>query len=211
MTAKQRTVFTVGHSNHSPEAFIALLKKHGVHEVVDVRSSPYSRYTAQFNLEFLRRALEEAGIGYVFLGTELGGRPADQSCYDADGRVLYERIANTDVFEDGLARLIRNADERRIALMCAEKEPLDCHRTLLVARALMERGVDVQHILADGSLEGHEFAMDRLMHVLKLPPNGDLFRSKAEILADALMIQEKRVAYISKRPLESETEWWDGF
>ena len=94
----------------------------------------------------------------------------DPSCYDADGRVLYERIANTDVFEDGLARLIRIADERRIALMCAEKEPLDCHRTLLVARALMERGVDVQHILADGSLECHEFAMDRLMHVLEAAP-----------------------------------------
>ena len=210
-TQSQQTVFTIGHSNHSAEEFIALLKQHSVDEVVDVRSSPYSRYTMQFNQALMEKALEAAGINYMFLGAELGGRPTDPSCYDADGRVLYERIANTDVFEDGLARLIRNADERRIALMCAEKEPLDCHRTLLVARALMERGVDVQHILADGSLEGHEFAMDRLMHVLKLPPNGDLFRSKAEILADALMIQEKRVAYISKRPLESETEWWDGF
>ena len=211
MRTTQHTVFTVGHSNHSPEAFVAFLKKHGVDEVVDVRSSPYSRYTAQFNLEFLRRALEEAGIGYVFLGTELGGRPADQSCYDADGRVRYDRLADTDLFDEGIERLIRGADERLIALMCAEKEPLDCHRTLLVARTLVERGVDVQHILADGSLENHHATMSRLVDALKLPPNGDLFRSRDDVLADALTIQEKKVAYVGEKPPKGDPEWWDGF
>ena len=87
MGATQHPVFTIGHSNHPPEAFLVLLQEHGVDEVVDVRSSPSSRYTAHFNYDVLDRALEKAGIGYVFMGGELGGRPADRSCYDSDGRV----------------------------------------------------------------------------------------------------------------------------
>ena len=211
MNSAPYPVFSIGHSNHSPDEFIALLKQHSVHEVADVRSSPYSRYTTQFNQALMEKALEAAGISYMFLGAELGGRPADQSCYDANGRVLYERIANTDLFEDGLAYLIRNADDRRIAIMCTEKDPLDCHRTLLIARALVERGIDVEHVLADGSLENHHATMSRLVDALKLPPYGDLFRTKSEVVADALRIQESKVAYVSRRPAQSDTEWWDGF
>ena len=120
-------------------------------------------------------AKDGVGIGYVFLGGELGGRPADRSCYDADGRVRYDRLADTDLFDDGIRRIIRSADERRIALMCTEKEPLECHRTLLVARTLTERGVPVAHILDDGRLENHAATMDRLLDKFKLPHNGDLF------------------------------------
>lgn len=210
MNTTAYSVLSVGHSNHSFEGFLALLRMHGVDELVDVRSSPYSRYT-QFNLNQLEILLETAGVGYVFLGAELGGRPADRSCYDADGRVLYEHLANTDKFEDGLAYVIRNADERRIAIMCTEKEPLDCHRTLLIARALVERGVDVQHILADGTLEEHQATISRLVDALKLPPLGDLFRSRADVESDALMIQEKKVAYLGERPPKRDPERWDGF
>ena len=137
MSAPQHSLFTVGHSNHSPEAFTGLLLRHGVEEVFDVRSSPYSRYTPQFNQGDLTGILSragETGIEYTFLGAELGGRPADRSCYDADGRVLYERLADTDLFDDGIRRIVRAADERRAVLMCSEKEPLDCHRALLIAR-----------------------------------------------------------------------------
>ena len=204
-------VLTIGHSNHSPDEFIALLKQRHVDEIIDVRSSPYSRYAAQFNRDPLSRILEAADIGYVFLGAELGGRPADPSYYDTNGRVLYERIANTDLFEDGLAYLTRSADECHIALMYIEKDPLDCHRTLLIARALVERGIDVEHILADGSLENHHATMSRLVDALKLPPYGDLFRTKSEVVADALRIQENKVAYVIRRPAQSDTEWWDGF
>ena len=214
MKTSEYPIFTIGHSNHSPTEFIALLRRHNVDEVVDVRSAPYSRYTSQFNLGPLENALETAGVAYTFLGGELGGRPADRSCYDASGRVLYERIADTDMFEDGLAYLIRNADERRMAIMCTEKEPLDCHRTLLVAKALVERCIEVEHILADGSLENHDATMSRLMDALKLPPHGDLFRSRSEVIADALTIQEKRVAYVISSPPASEpdgSEWSDPF
>ena len=198
MGATAHPVFTIGHSNHTLDAFLALLRMNGVEEVADVRSSPHSRYNPHFNRKLLARALDDAGIGYLFLGGELGGRPADRSCYDADGRVDYERVSQTDAFGDGIGRVLRHADERRIALMCAEKEPLDCHRTLLVARALVERGVSVGHILADGSLEAHAATLDRLLAAFKLSPHGDMLRSRDEVIAEALTRQAKRVAYVGR-------------
>ena len=198
MSATQHPVFTIGHSNHALDAFLALLRMNGVEEVADVRSSPHSRYNPHFNRKLLARALDEAGIGYVFLGGELGGRPADRSCYDADGRVDYERLAQTDAFDDGIGRVMRHADARRIALICAEKEPLDCHRTLLVARALVERGVSVGHILAGGSVEEHTATMDRLLAGFKMSPHGDMLRSRDEAIAEALRRQAKRVAYVGR-------------
>ena len=199
MAITQFPVFTVGHSNHSPEEFIKLLRRHNVEEVADMRSSPYSRYTPHFNHESLNGILENVGIGYTFMGEELGGRPTDRSCYDADGRVRYDRVADTDPFDDGIRRIIRGTDERRIALMCTEKEPLECHRTLLISKTLTKRGVAVAHILADGNLENHEATMDRLMGILKLPHNGDMFRSRSDVIADALNLQAQKVAYVAKR------------
>jgi uncharacterized protein (DUF488 family) len=190
-----------------------LLLRHGIDDVLDVRSSPYSRYAPQFNqsvLDGMLCGVGEVGIGYVFLGGELGGRPADRSCYDADGRIRYDRLANTDLFDDGIRRIMRGADERRVALMCTEKDPLDCHRALLVARTLVERGVAVEHILADGSLESHDAAMNRLMDGFKLPRDGDLFRSRHEVISDALNRQARRVAHIGEKPPVTD-DWEDAF
>lgn len=200
MGSTQYPVSTIGHSNHSPEAFVDLLALHSVDELIDVRSSPSSRYLPYFNYDALSRTLEKAGIDYVFLGGELGGRPADRSCYDADGRVLYDRLSATDLFDDGVGRVIRAADERRVVLMCSEKDPLDCHRTLLVARALVQRGVAVEHILADGGVEAHDAAMDRLLNFLKLPPNGDMLRSRDDVIAEAVARRWKKVAYVGPKP-----------
>ena len=200
MAATQYPVFTIGHSNHSPAAFHSLLQEQGVAAVADVRSAPYSRYAPHFNHDVLKDALENQGISYLFLGGELGGRPADRSCYDDAGRVCYDRVAAADFFEDGLRRIIRNADDGRLALLCTEKEPLECHRTLLVAHALTARGLAVKHIHANGDLESQAAAMDRLLALFHLPPNGDLFRSREEIVADALTRQARRVAYAAARP-----------
>ena len=199
MSATQYPVYTIGHSNHSPEAFLALLREHAVDEVVDVRSSPASRYYPQFNHGVLSDALERAGIEYVFLGGELGGRPADRSCYDEDGRVSYARLAETDLFDDGIGRVVRAADERRVAVMCSEKDPQDCHRALLIAVALGERGVAVEHILADGRVEDHNETLDRLLDRFKLPRNGDMFRSRDEVVSVALARQAERVAFVDDR------------
>ncbi len=197
--ATQHPVFTIGHSNHSLDAFLALLRDNGIEEVADVRSTPYSRYNPHFSRKAVARALEEVGIAYVFQGEQLGGRPSARSLYDADGRVRYDLVARTESFASGIGEVLSHADEHRIALMCAEKEPLDCHRTLLVARALVERGVAVEHILADGSLEKHDAAMDRLLAAFKLSPGGDLLRSREEAIVEALGRRAKKAAYVRER------------
>lgn len=189
-------IFTVGHSTHSLERFIDLLQKAGITATADVRSSPYSRFNPQFNREVLEKRLKEQGIAYVFLGRELGARSDDPSCYEK-GRVRYDRLARTEVFQIGLQRVRKGAESHRIALMCAEKEPLECHRTLLVSRALEAQGVSVSHILADGRLESHSAAMERLLGVVGLSKT-DLFRSKDELIDAACAIQEERIAYTDK-------------
>lgn len=196
MSEGLRPVFTIGHSTHSLEAFVALLNRHGVTAIADVRSAPFSRFNPQFNREALKGALAANRIKYVFLGRELGARSSDASCYE-NGRVLYTRLARTELFRSGLNRIIKGSLEFRIALMCAEKEPLDCHRTLLVARVLTERGCIVEHILADGRLEAHGDAMARLLDIVGIPRR-DLFRSREDLLAEALARQEERIAYVNE-------------
>jgi len=144
-------LFTLGHSTHSIGRVIALLQQHGVTAVCDVRSRPYSRWNPQFNREAFRDSLAEAGIAYVFLGKELGGRPEDPECY-VEGRVHYERVARTELFSEGMRRLENEAGKNRVALVCAEKDPAHCHRALLVGREAQRRGWTVHHILAEGDL-----------------------------------------------------------
>ncbi len=207
MTPTENPIFTLGHSNHPPELFNRLLLQHGVDEIIDVRSAPYSRYNPHFNHYALQHALDDIGIAYAYLGGELGGRPADRSCYDSDGRVRYDRVAETMQFDDAIRSVIRAADERRVALLCTEKEPLECHRTLLVARTLAERGLAVSHILADGRLETHPDAMLRLVEAHTLPPDGDMFRTRDDVIADALERQARKFAYVGEKPAAAHDEW----
>ena len=197
MSTSTHPILTIGHSTHTLDAFVDLLRRHGVDALADVRSAPYSRFNPQFNREALASALQTHGIRYVFLGRELGARSEDPSCYE-HGRVQYGRLARTDLFQEGIERLLRGAREYRVALMCAEKEPLECHRTLLVARELTERGVVVQHILADGQIEPHEAAMERLLDLGGVP-HADLFRSRSELVSEALARQEERIAFVDEK------------
>jgi uncharacterized protein (DUF488 family) len=190
-------IHTVGHSNHPIERFLGLLQPHGITAIADVRSTPYSRFNPQFRREKLQAALAGVGIQYVFLGEELGARSQDPACYDADGRVSYERLAKTDLFREGIERLKAGMVEHRISLMCAEREPLECHRTILVSRALTRDGVAVTHILGDGSLESHEDAMQRLAAGLGLP-DMDLFTNSAERVERAYELQGARIGYVKK-------------
>ena len=203
MNESRGTVLTIGHSTHAIEAFIALLRKHRATAVADVRSAPYSRFNSQFNREPFSEALESAGIRYVWLGNELGGRTEDSACYE-DGRIRYDRVAATESFKSGLARVVHGTAKHRIALVCAEKEPLDCHRTLLVSRALDEQGVDVAHIHADGRLEPHDEAMDRLLDILNLSRE-DLYHSREELIATAVALRSEQVSYVEDR-LAARTE-----
>jgi uncharacterized protein (DUF488 family) len=189
-------LFTIGHSTHPIEQFIALLKKHAIAEVVDVRSMPYSRFQPQFSKEPLAMALKGAGIDYLFLGKELGARSDDKSTYEK-GRVQYRRLAKTELFQGGIAQVLQEGRTQRIALMCAEREPLECHRTLLVTRELIAAGGRVSHILGDGQLETHAESMRRLQQKLHLPEQ-ELFRSPDELLDEAYAKQEERIAYVDE-------------
>lgn len=195
----QDTVFTIGHSTHPKERFLALLHQHGITALCDVRSMPYSRFSPQFNREELKQSLRACSIAYVFLGKELGARSDDPLCYD-HGKVQYDRLAQTELFRQGLTRLQDGLKKYRLAVMCAEKEPLDCHRSILVARYLVALGLDVQHIHADGKLESHADALSRLAQMLSLPED-DMFRSREDLIADAYRLQEKRIAYTSDVPM----------
>ncbi|MFP4160240.1 MAG: DUF488 family protein [Desulfobacterales bacterium] len=155
-------IYTIGHSGHSIENFVALLEKHGIETVFDVRSRPYSRIHPQFCYKPLGRWLQNAGIKYVFAGKQLGARPDDPDCYE-HGQVSFARLARRQEFSRGLDQVVRAAAENRVCLMCAEKEPLSCHRTLLVSRNLKNKEVFIYHILADGSLEAHFDTEKRMM------------------------------------------------
>jgi uncharacterized protein (DUF488 family) len=190
----QECVYTIGHSRHEQCRFIKLLQQHGITAVCDVRSRPYSRMNPQFNREALESALTAEGIAYRFLGRELGARSDDRGCY-RDGRVHYQRLAETDLFTSGIKRVQSGMKQGfRVALMCAEQEPLECHRAVLVARSLADTGVGVRHILADGSLESHEDAVGRLTKMFHLD-HADIFRSREELIAEAYDRQEERIAY----------------
>lgn len=157
---KERTIYTVGHSNHSLEKFFGLLAAHGIEVLVDVRSQPYSKYATHFNKAELKQATVEHGLKYLFMGKELGGRPDNTSLYDeADGHVDYTQVASSPLFLEGIERLEKGCEKYRVAIMCSEEKPHNCHRHLLVGRVLAERGINVQHLRADGSAQSqHDIA-----------------------------------------------------
>jgi len=148
-----RTVLSVGHSNKTIDHFVELLRGQAVDVVVDVRSHPYSRFAPHFNRETLKETLARGGMRYGFLGRELGGRPEGDEFYDDDGRVLYGRVAQTPLFLSGIQRLERGLEQFRLAIMCSEEDPTDCHRRLLVTRVLSTRGASVVHLRGDGTLQ----------------------------------------------------------
>jgi uncharacterized protein (DUF488 family) len=193
-------IFTVGHSTLEIAAFVSLLKEHGIEAVADVRSSPYSQHNPQFNREALQASLRMADIEYVFLGDELGARRSESDCY-INGQAEYDRIAATPAFKRGLKRLSDGAARMRVALVCAEKDPLECHRAILVCRHLKSIIPSISHILSDGSLETHEQMEDRLLQQFKLASD-DLFRSRVEMLNAAYERQGKRIAYKEETVLQ---------
>ena len=148
------TILTVGHSNHSAETFLRLIRRQRVEMIVDVRSQPYSQYSPQFNHEELARLLGESGIEYVFAGDTLGGRPRGAEYYDTDGRVLYYKVARSEFFELGVSRLkFLAGGDAPLAIMCSEEDPVNCHRRLLVGRVLAEHDIAVRHLRGDGRVQ----------------------------------------------------------
>ena len=158
----ERTVWTIGHSNHTLDRFLDLLQQHRITLLVDVRSSPYSRYASQFNKEAIRQALQDRAVEYLFLGDLLGGRAEGGQFYDTQGYVLYDRLAQSPRFQRGIGRLLQAGGNSRPALMCGEEDPADCHRRLLIGRVLLGRGqcahgrLGLVHIRGDGRVQSEE-------------------------------------------------------
>ena len=187
-------ILTVGHSRHPLARFLSLLAKAQVTAVADVRSAPASRFSPHFNKTALAASLAAQGIDYVFLGQQLGGRPASEEMY-TQGRADYEKMATSPEFGAGLAELIGLAKRSQVAVMCAEADPLDCHRCLLVGRALAGAGIEVAHILASGEIVSHAETEDRLLQLEHLADADLLMRSRNERLAEAYRSRARKAAY----------------
>lgn len=188
-----QVLYTIGHSTHSLSWFLHLLATHGISAICDVRSKPYSRQNPQFNREPFRNELAKHNIAYVFLGEELGARSSDPSCYEG-GKVQYHRLAATELFHQGIERVHKGIQGYRIALMCAERDPLTCHRTILICRNLRTLDLSIRHILANGRIEPHEVTEQRLIKLVGAD-QGDLFQDSYELLERAYDFQGQRIAY----------------
>jgi uncharacterized protein (DUF488 family) len=191
-------VLTIGHSSLPYERFLALLRKANVTAIADVRSSPRSRRFPHFSQDQLREELRLDGVSYVFLGKELGGRPEARALY-CDGVADYEKMANTPEFAAGLERVVNGAKTYRIALLCSERDPLDCHRCLLVGRALAERGVRVGHILDDATIVPHAQIERRLLELAGRNAD-DMFVSGEDQLAAAYRERARKIAFAERKP-----------
>jgi uncharacterized protein (DUF488 family) len=190
-------LFTLGHSNHSFVRILDLLARYAIEQVADVRSVPFSRRHPRFSRSNLVADLAARGIDYVFLGKELGARVADASLH-RDGCVDYALLAASALFQSGLELLVAGARQRRTAILCAEREPLDCHRAILVARRLVASEIRVHHILADGTLESHPAAEDRLLELTKsvpLPLLGEAPEQRGAALERAYEIRGREIAW----------------
>jgi uncharacterized protein (DUF488 family) len=196
MTPAAFDLFTIGHSNHPIERFLDLVRGAGVTAIADVRSTPASRRCPWFNQARLAPRLAAEGIAHAPLGDALGGRPRDPRLYRDDGVADYAAMARTDEFRAGLDRVAEGTRRYRVCLMCAEREPLDCHRCLLVAPALAARGFAIGHVLADGTIEPHAQTEERLLALAGGP--ADLFADRDRRVAAAYARRAGSAAY--RRP-----------
>lgn len=196
-----RILYTIGHSQHEAEYFIDMLRKYDINYVLDVRSTPYSQFAENYNRENIRAILKMAGIEYSFMGNYFGARPEDRTLYSKDGYLDFEKARKSVKFQSAVNNVIKGIQAgNNIVLMCTEKDPIECHRAIMVARTFFERNVDVQHILADSSLQSHDFLNQRLIDMYF--PNRyqmSLFasenKSDVECLVEAYIYHNKKIGY----------------
>ncbi|NJD01142.1 MAG: DUF488 domain-containing protein [Ruminiclostridium sp.] len=197
----ENTSFTIGHSTQAVDDFVKLLKKHKIKYLIDIRSTPYSKFASQFNSENLKLALKTYDIIYGYMGNELGARYKDPSLLFPDGRVDFKKVRSTDNFKKGIERVVQGAVQGfRIALMCSEKDPFECHRFCLVSYALAEQGLKVLHILQDGSLIANEALEDRLLDKYRQDYNQvsllEPLKPRMAFLEESYVEHNNRIGYL---------------
>lgn len=193
-------IYTVGHSNYDTHEFIELINAYGIQIIVDVRSMPYSKYCPQFNKDVLEKSLPANGITYLFLGKELGARPTDSNCY-LHGKIDFDRLKENSKFREAICRIEEGARKKHVlSLMCSEKEPINCHRTILISRVLKNEGVEVKHILnASESCDQTEIE-EKLQKKFHLEPL--LFDTKnaaEDRINEAYKKQEEQITHIPEK------------
>lgn len=194
----RKNILTLGHSNLEPEEFLALLERSQVEVVADVRSLPQSARFPQFNQIVLEKILRAEGIEYIFLGEELGGRPDDAVAYRSDGRVDYRARRRSYAFRAGLDRLLSLSEKQTVALLCAEEDPLECHRFLMICPELVLAGASPLHIRKDGRMETQEAAGNRLLEAhgfTGLAANSLFPEARTEALEKAYDLQAEKIAF----------------
>ena len=160
---KEATIYSIGHGNKRIEDFINELKSFNILFLLDIRSKPYSKWNPQFNQNELKFNIEENGIKYVYVGDTLGGLPEDRTCYDYNGKVVYDLIKEKDFFKEGLERLIIANDKNiNIAIMCSESNPEECHRSKLIGQELLKKKVSLKHIISNKLIKSQEMVMIEL-------------------------------------------------
>ncbi|HLJ92503.1 MAG TPA: DUF488 domain-containing protein [Gemmataceae bacterium] len=196
-------LYSIGHSNHSLDHFMHLLDRARVTAVADVRSQPFSQWLPHFNRPELERELRLRGVGYAFAGHQLGGRPAQVNVYNGEGQVDYERVRATAEFQEGLDALCAAGEQDTVAMLCSEEDPLNCHRGLMIAPALVERGILPAHVRGDGTIESTVEFEERLLRETGVGTGilDGLFASmlsgseRSELLAEAYRVQARRRAF----------------
>lgn len=197
-----KDIFTIGHSSYNIEKFLALIRLQDIDCIADVRSIPYSKYTPQYNKENLTIFSKNNGILYIFLGKELGARREDNSLYTPEGYLDFEKVSKAEIFQASIERLKSGIEKGfKIALMCSEKDPIDCHRNIMVAREFYKDGYRVCNILEDGSLQSQDIIEKRLLDMYfpdRMQPT--LFdaiekKSEAELIIDAYRLRNKDIGY----------------
>ena len=188
-------VYTIGYSSFNISNFIRILFENKIDYIVDVRSSPFSSYYSDYNKESLKVSLKQKDIGYVFLGDNLGARIKAPECYDNYGKAVYEKISVHPIFLEGINRLKIGIEKYRISLLCAEKDPINCHRNILICKNLKSEDINIYHILPFGKIEKNDDTEKRLLKLFGLE-NDDMFLSYTERLENVYKLQGTKIAFV---------------
>ncbi len=198
-------LFTIGHSVYKFDFFLSLLQMHKINYLIDVRSSPFSRFAQDFNKGVLANSLKNTNIKYVLMGDYFGARPQDKTLYSEEGYLDFEKVQNTENFKKGLNNIIKGLKQNNnICLMCTEKDPIDCHRAIMVARAFSLKGIDVSHILQNGEIQTQKELDERLLD-LYFPDRNQLSLfaednlSREQMLVEAYRKRNKKIGYEMER------------
>jgi uncharacterized protein (DUF488 family) len=202
-----KKIYTVGHSQHNIDYFVNMLNTYHINYLIDVRSIPFSLHAPGYNKDILKALLVSHKINYAFMGEYFGARPKNANLYSEKGYLDFDKVKNSKIFLSGIENVLKGIDQgNRIALMCTEKDPIDCHRAILVGSAFYERGIDVDHILANNTLQNHSVLNKRLVNMyfpdrnqISLFHNENL--SEKECLKEAYKIQNEKIGY---RTVEDE-------